>query len=378
MVFRQEQAVNGFGQSAFYVRKWRLWKKKCSARSVWRRCGQKVKTRKRAFFWVVMIFVMTIWTAGAGHRAEAALNFAEQHGALSISGTKLVDAYGKEVRLQGVSTHGLAWFPQYVNKEAFQTMRDQWNVNCVRLALYTEEYAGYCTGDENNKQQLEQLIDAGVSYAQELGMYVIIDWHILNDQSPLVHKKEAKQFFRRMARKYDGCNNVIFEICNEPNGATTWSEIKKYAKEILKVIRKNQKKGRAMVIVGTPQWSQDVDVAASSPLKDDHVLYAFHFYAATHKETYREKVKKALEQGLPIIVSEFSICDASGNGTIDYQEANTWKRFLKKNNISMCAWNLSNKAETSALLRSDCEKLSGWKKRDLSETGKWLLKAYKN
>ena len=101
-----------------------------------------------------------------------------------------------------------------------------------------------------------------------------------------------------------------------------------------------------------------------------------HFYAATHKADYREKLKAALAAGLPVFVSEFGICDASGNGAIDKKEANAWKQLLVKNAVSMCAWNLSNKEETSALIKSDCNKTSKWKTKDLSASGKWLVKAY--
>lgn len=43
-----------------------------------------------------------------------------EHGALSVCGSSLVDANGRAVRLKGVSTHGIAWFPEYINKEAFR------------------------------------------------------------------------------------------------------------------------------------------------------------------------------------------------------------------------------------------------------------------
>lgn len=40
------------------------------------------------------------------------------------------------------------------------------------LAMYTEEYNGYCSG--GNQAELRKLINNGVKYATELGMYVII------------------------------------------------------------------------------------------------------------------------------------------------------------------------------------------------------------
>lgn len=40
-------------------------------------------------------------------------------GELMVTGTKLTDAAGTPVVLRGISTHGLQWFPQYVNSELF-------------------------------------------------------------------------------------------------------------------------------------------------------------------------------------------------------------------------------------------------------------------
>ena len=58
--------------------------------------------------------------------------------ALHVEGTKLCDKDGNVVQLRGVSTHGLSWFPQYVNDKYFKELHDKWGANVVRLAMYTE------------------------------------------------------------------------------------------------------------------------------------------------------------------------------------------------------------------------------------------------
>lgn len=296
------------------------------------------------------------------------------HGRLSVSGTDLVDESGKPYQLKGVSTHGIAWYPQYITEDTFKTLRDDYNVNTIRIAMYTAEYGGYCSG--GNKSELKGLVDNAVSYTEELGMYAIIDWHILSDGNPKTNMDEAKKFFDEMSKKYSDNKNVIYEICNEPNGSVSWSDVKSYAQEVIKVIRKNDK--NAVIIVGTPTWSQDVDTAAGDRISNDtNVMYALHFYAATHTDGLRSKLKSAHEAGLPIFISEFSICDASGNGSIDYNSAKEWLSLINSYNISYVGWNLSNKSETSALLKSSCDKVSGFTKDDLSDTGKWLFESFK-
>ena len=245
-------------------------------------------------------------------------------GRLQVSGTKLTDESGNIIQLRGVSTHGISWFPDYVN------------------------------------------------YATELGMYVIIDWHVLN-YAPSRHTQEACDFFAEMASKYSGHDNVIYEICNEPVGADWNSDIKPYAETVIGTIR--QFDDHALILVGTNTWSQDVDSVVGNTLDDGNVMYVAHFYAGTHKENIRNKISTALNAGVPVFISECSICDASGNGGIDYASANEWLDFMNSNQLSFIAWSLSNKAETSALISSGCSAKSGWSDGDLSETGRWFKRA---
>lgn len=290
------------------------------------------------------------------------------HGALSVKGTQLVDKNGNAFQLKGVSTHGLQWFPQYVNKAAFTSLRDEWGCNVVRLALYTYEN-GYCSG--GNKTELKQLVNDGVSYATELGMYVIIDWHILNERDPNTYKSEAVAFFDEMSEKYASYDNVIYEICNEPNGVS-WGQVKSYANEVIAAIRANDKD--AIIIVGTPTWSQDVDQAAASPITGcSNIMYALHFYADTHTDWLRNRMVSAINAGLPVFVSEYGICDASGNGACNISQANSWIQTMDQYGVSYVCWNLANKNESSSLISSGVSKKSGWSYDELSTEGKWLV-----
>lgn len=292
-------------------------------------------------------------------------------GRLHVQGTKLVDSTGKVVQLKGVSTHGIAWYPDYVNKDALKTLKDVWNVNVFRIAMYTNEYGGYCNGGD--KEHLKKLVDQGVKYATENGMYVIIDWHILSDANPNINKGEAIKFFDEMSKKYASNENVFYEICNEPQGSDWNSVIKPYASDVVKTIRANDQ--NAVILVGTNTWSQDVDQVIGNQLEDKNVMYVLHFYAGTHKDNIRGKLTKAINAGVPVFVTECSITDASGNGAVDYDSANQWLKLLNDNDISFVAWSLSNKDESSALIKPGCSKKSGWTDDDLSETGKWFKKA---
>lgn len=291
-----------------------------------------------------------------------------QHGALHVENGKLTDENGNTVQLYGMSTHGIAWFPQYINYDSFRTLRDDWNTNCIRLAMYTAEYGGYCAGGD--KEQLKQLVRDGVSYATELGMYVIVDWHILSDCDPNQNKDEAIAFFREMVEAFADNDNVLYEICNEPNGGTSWDSIKSYAEEVIPVIR--AQKPDAVILVGTPTWSQEIDKAAASPLDDSNVMYTLHFYAGTHKDDLRNRLETCVQNGLPVFVSEFGMCDASGNGANDFVSTTKWLDLLNKYQISFCCWNLANKEESSSVFKASSTALSDWTDDDFNESGRWI------
>ncbi len=290
------------------------------------------------------------------------------HGALRVNGAELVDQYGENFQLYGMSTHNLAWFPQYVSYDTFQTLRDDWNTNCIRLAMYTAEQDGYCTG--GSQEDLKALVKEGVDYATELDMYVIIDWHILSDQDPNVYKQDALAFFEEMSAAYADYDNVLYEICNEPNGYATWESVKAYAEEVIPVIRSND--SDAIILVGSPCWSQNIDQAAADPLAYDNLLYTLHFYAGTHKDDLRNRLKTCVDNGLPVFISEFGMCDASGNGANDFESARKWLDLIEEYQLSFLNWNLANKAETSSAIQSGSDKISHWTEEDLSESGKWI------
>lgn len=292
-----------------------------------------------------------------------------QHGQLSVKNGQLVDKSGKGYQLRGMSTHGLTWFPEFVNESAFKTLRDDWNTNVVRLAMYVDEW-GNSQCYMGNKSGSLELLEKGVDICIKLDMYVIIDWHVLNPGDPSKYTNEAKSFFETVSKRYAKYPNVIYEICNEPNGGASWSgNIKPYAEKIIPVIRKNAP--NSVIIVGTPTWSQEIDKPLSDPLNYKNVMYAFHFYAATHAGL-RSNVENCVSQGLPVFVSEFGTCDASGGGANDFNETQKWLSYFDKQGISYCNWSICNKDETCSVLRPGTSANGNWSESDLTENGKWM------
>ena len=309
-----------------------------------------------------------------------------KHGKLKLatvngySAPIIVDKNGVPFQLRGASSHGIQWDVgyNYVNKGSYQSLRDEWGVNMVRLAAYVTQN-GYTAG---SKDSMDTVIQRGVQAATELGMYVIVDWHI-HAENPHTTKEAAKEFFTKYAIMYKDYDNVIFEICNEPTGVDWYNnsgaDLYSYCREIATVIRECG--SSALIVCGTNTWSQDVDDVAKKPLKDDgfeNILYTFHFYSGSHYEDKMNKVKKAIQDGTPLFATEFGICDASGNGNYDTANADEWIKLFDENSVSYCCWSLCNKDESASYLKSSCSKTEGgWIEEDLSTTGIWLVNTYR-
>ena len=53
---------------------------------------------------------------------------------------------------------------------------------------------------------------------------------------------------------------MVFIFGSHSNWGTSWEDIRTYANKVVKAIRSKDKK--AVILIGTPTWSQDVDAAA--------------------------------------------------------------------------------------------------------------------
>ena len=107
--------------------------------------------RKKGYRSVALVLVLFMVITAVMMQTECEVYAAtpvSSHGRLSVKGADLVDKNKKKFQLRGISTHGINWDvgSPYVNKAAFKTLRNDWGANAVRLAMYTSEYNGYCSG----------------------------------------------------------------------------------------------------------------------------------------------------------------------------------------------------------------------------------------
>jgi endoglucanase len=319
---------------------------------------------KKAAF-LAALFSLAIGTATAATPVQT-------HGALRIDGTRVVDQHGKGVALAGPSFFwsNTGWGQEkFYNASAVKIFATEWNASIVRAAMGVDAKGGFLD-DRANEARVEALVDAAIAN----GVYVIIDWHSHHAEQ---HTDEAVAFFQRMAKKYGRTPNVIYELYNEPLREATWGTvIKPYAEKVIAAIRAIDPDN--LIVVGTPTWSQDVDVAAGDPLKGTNLAYALHFYAGTHKQELRDKADAAFKKGAPLFVTEWGSVNADGNGGVDALETRRWQDYLRAHCLSQAQWAASDRNEGASLFKPGTSGTGPWRESDLTESGKLLRDILKN
>lgn len=306
-------------------------------------------------FFVGCLFCASLWAATP----------VEINGKLSVQGPRLVNEQGSPVALRGMSMFWSQWMSKYYVDSTVDWLVDDWKVQVLRVAMAVES-GGYLVQPELEKQRAATVIDACI----RRGIYVIIDWH---DHKAVDHLDASKAFFTEMASRYGNFPNVLYEPYNEPLNTHRWEAVKAYHEQVVSAIRAVDPDN--VILLGSPTWDQDVDVAASDPLTGvTNVAYTFHFYASDpfHQERLRAKADKAIAQGLCLFVSEWGVSESSGNGAFDKEKTDAWVRWMDKNGLSWCNWSLADKQETSAALKPGASPQGGWSEDMLTPSGAYI------
>jgi endoglucanase len=163
---------------------------------------------------------------------------------------------------------------------------------------------------------------------------------------------------------------VLFEPYNEPLDVAWSAVIKPYHEEIVTEIRKHSQN---IIVLGTRNWCQEVDEAASDPVDGENLAYCLHFYASTHKGSYRNKAQGALDKGKAVFASEWGTCEADGNGALDLSSVATWHDWMDQNSISSANWAVSDKDESCSALIPGASAQGSWGgEEQLTQSGVWV------
>jgi len=283
------------------------------------------------------------------------------HGLLQVNGNSIVDKNGDAVSFAGNS---FFWSndnwggERYYEPEVVSWLKKDWNTTIVRAAMGVEDPGGYLDNKTANKNRVKTIVDAAI----DEGLYVIIDWHSHHAED---NTNEAVLFFQEMAELYGEHDNVIYELYNEPLDISWSNIIKPYAISVITAIRAIDPDN--LIVVGTPEWSQRVDLAAADPITGFYnIAYTLHFYTIYHQQWLRDRANAALDDGIALFVTEWG---SIGYSLVD-PEANKWMTWCFDNKISHCNWAVNDKEEEWSILVPGASTSGGWGNDDLTDAGK--------
>jgi endoglucanase len=308
--------------------------------------------------WGVLLLISVLSAALNSYGQPVAI-----HGALSVSGNKVVNKNGQAV---GFAGNSLFWCnygwggEKYYNPEVLTWLRNDWNSAIVRCAMGVETDGGYLGNKAGNKAKVKTVVDAAIAN----GMYVIIDWHTHHAEW---NTSEAIDFFREMANTYGDKPNVIYEIYNEPINSSWSADIKPYAEKVSAAIRAIDPDN--LIIVGTRFYSAFVNEPADDPIYGKNIAYTIHFYAGSHKQDYRDRCQYALNKGIALFATEWGTVNADGAGAVNEAETYAWMDFLNRNQISHCNWSINDKSEGASALNTGAGTSGNWSTSALSWSG---------
>jgi endoglucanase len=286
---------------------------------------------------------------------------------LHFADGRLRSAGGTPVSLRGVSLFWSQWKPEFYNGGAIRTLARSWKIDVVRLPIAAMA-PGFLDDPTGELRKAEAVIDAAI----DAGLYAIVDWH-----GDLPHTDHAVAFFDAIAGKYGNDPHVIYETWNEPGADFDWStDIAPHHERTARAIRAHAPD--APVILGIPNFCTAVDHPIGAPIPLENAAYAFHFYAGSHRQGLRDRLKSALEGGLCMFVSEWGCGEASGDGILDFEEARQWLRYLDENGISHVNWSLCDKREACAALRPGARCSGPWPWWTLTPSGRFVRSYLRN
>ena len=291
------------------------------------------------------------------------------HGLLQVNGNRILDQHSAPVCFAGNS---FFWSndnwggERYYKSEVVLWLKLDWKTTIVRAAMGVEDPGGYLDNKTANKNRVKTVVDAAI----DEGLYVIIDWHSHHAED---NTNEAALFFQEMANLYGEYDNVIYELYNEPLDISWSNIIKPYAISIIATIRAIDPDN--LIIVGTPEWSQRVDLAAADPITGySNIAYTLHFYTVHHQQWLRDRASAALNDGIALFVTEWG---SIGYSQID-SEANEWMTWCFDNKISHCNWAVNDKEEEWSILVPGASTSGGWSDDDLTDAGKLARNIIRN
>ena len=300
-----------------------------------------MKNLKICFFYLFSIVFVT-------------LNAQDSLSRIRVEGNKFVNEQNIPVVFKGYSSSvpDKLVYDGHWNKAYFEELK-AWGANIVRFPVHPAAWR------RQGKNNYQRLLDQGIQWAGESGLYVIIDWHSIgNLKSGLFQAdmyetslKETFEFWRAMAIRYKN-NPVVacFELFNEPTvyngqlGICTWADWKAINEEIITIIRAH---GCPAVPLGAGfNWANDLTPIAKEPINASGIAYVSHPYPQKRDKPWEARWTSDwgfVAEKYPVILTEIGFCGPDDVGAhIPVISAESYgdamMKYTQERGISIVAW----------------------------------------
>lgn len=273
---------------------------------------------------------------------------------LHVQGNAFVTAEGKVLVFRGLNASDPDRLEKsgHWDKSYFEEMK-RWGATIVRFPVHPAAWRS------RGKEQYLQLLDKGVAWAGELGLYVVIDWHSIGNLKNELYQnamyettqKESFEFWRTMAEHYkDNPTVAFFELFNEPTvmggklGTCSWDEWKKLMEETIAIIRANGAK--AIPLVAGFNWAYDLKDVARNPINAAGIGYVSHPYPMKREKPWEEKWNTDwgfVAKKYPLVLTEIGFCGPDEKGAhvpviSDESYGDAITNYCDTNGISYVVW----------------------------------------
>ena len=274
--------------------------------------------------------VLTGGTTGTGGATGPGGN----HGslpALTVNGTTLQDPTGKTIVLRGSALIDIGALYAYGGNSATAITARLDKVaaagvqgHVVRLPVYPKiDYnAGYptcsplpypvgsgpstsCTPTTpmSAGDYVSKVLKPAVDYATSKNLYVIIDYHQIDNATTGTSAADATTFWADIAPQFAGYPNVIYEPFNEPiDTSASWTTLKPVVQGWIEHIRAAAPNN--VIIVPSTIYDQRPGDAASNPPTGTNLMYTAHIYPGNWNATFKSQVTTAVAKA-PVFITEW-------------------------------------------------------------------------
>lgn len=217
-------------------------------------------------------------------------------------------------RLAGIGRWDSTYFKEIKN----------WGANIARFPVHPTAWR------RQGKERYLKLLDDGVRWASEQGIYVIIDWHSIGnlrtemyqDEIYETTQKETFEFWRTMAKHFKGNTTVaFFELFNEPTtfngqlGTCTWADWKALNEEMIGIIRAHG--NTAIPLVAGFNWAYDLTEIEQNPIAAEGIGYVSHPYPMKRDKPWEAQWTKDwgfAKAKYPVMLTEIGFSGAEEPG----------------------------------------------------------------